>query len=76
MLNSIEFEILKRVRYGLSLEGITNSDIQLEKILITMKLKGIIELETGSDIYNPVYIYITKKGERMFAETEYVPKFI
>lgn len=72
-LDDIEFEIIKRIKYGLSLENLANNGNQLSEILFRLRNNEIISFNTHDDIDNGE-IAITTKGFRLYAEKEYRPQ--
>jgi hypothetical protein len=76
-INNLEFEILKRIRYELSFDNLAPDKNQLFEILHKLKNIGIINFRhnvaASQDIFNPQNLEITKKGNRIFIETNYDP---
>ena len=73
-LNDIEFEIIKRIKYGLSLDKLTDDKNQLINILHNLKNNNIISFDSINDFNDTSEVQITKKGFRLFSDKEYQPK--
>ena len=73
-LNDIEFEIIKRIKYGLSLEKLTDDKNQLISILHNLKNNNLINFDSINDLNDTSEVQITKKGSRLFSDKEYQPK--
>ena len=76
MLNKTELEILKRIKYGLSLDALFPTKEELINLLISLKTRDVLKFNSKSDIENPELIKITPKGERLYTETVYEPTHI
>jgi Cdc6-like AAA superfamily ATPase len=75
-INNLEFEILKRIKYELSLDNIGSDKNQILEILNKLKNFGIITFKRNvenHELINPINFEITQKGDRIFTETNYEP---
>ena len=72
-LNDNEFEIIKRIKYGLSLERLTEDKNQLIEILHKLKKNNVIQFDSIDDLDNTSHFKITKKVLRLYSEIKYQP---
>ncbi len=75
MLNSLELEILKRIKYGLSLIDLSADEEEMLNFLNSLKNRNILQFNEF-DINKPELIRITQKGERLYKESVYVPSYL